>query len=460
MAESYELTDAHSIIQQLNAALDGHAFLEVRRLLNELPATDIAHLLESTPPKTRNLIWRLINHEREGDILQHLNEEIRNKFADNMPLEQLTQAISKMETDDLADVVGELPKDLSSKVLATMDERDRQRVTEALVYPEDTAGGLMNTDTVTVTSDVSVEVVLRYLRIKGLPKSTASIYVVDDDAHFLGSLDLSTLITSQSDLLVESIMDTQIEAIPVSMPENEVAHIFERRDLLSAPVINEDNQLLGRITIDDVVDVIREEAEHSLMSMAGLDEADDTFAPVWVSVRKRAIWLGINLMTVLIATQVIGLFEDTIKMITALAIIQPIVPSMGGVAGTQTLTLVIRGLSLGHIGRSNSRWLLMKEFSVSFLNGLLWAVVIAILIYFWFYGLDQYTQTDAINLAIAIGGAMLCSLVVGAVTGASLPLIMRKLDMDPVLSGGVILTTVTDVVGFFSLLGIATLLFG
>jgi magnesium transporter len=453
MIETYEQEQSTVQIKQLNEALESGMFVHVRMMLNDMPAADVAHLLESSPPRVRNLLWKLVNVEREGEILNYLNDEIRNYFVDQMAPEHLAQALEGLETDDLADIIGELPESVYLEVMASMSEQDRHRIEAALEYPEDTAGGLMNLDTVTIRAKVTVEVVLRYLRMKGLPESTDSIYVVDLNDRLLGSVSLAKLITARPDTVIEDLIDKNLESIPASMPANEVAQIFERRDLLSAPVIDEQGRLLGRITIDDVVDVIREEAEHSLMSMAGLDEADDTFAPIWSSAKRRAVWLGINLLTVIIAAQVIGVFEDTIKVVTALAILQPIVPSMGGVAGTQTLTLVIRGLSVGHVISGNMRWLILKELGVSVINGLLWAIVVGTLTYFWF------SEEHALYLAIAIGAAMLVNLTVGVFAGAVLPIILKKMNIDPALSGGVILTTITDVVGFFTLLGFATLFF-
>ncbi len=455
MIETYEQEQPVDQLQQLNEALDSGMFVHVRMMLNDMPAAEVAHLLESSPPRARNLLWKLVNIEREGDILNNLNDEIRNNFVDKMAPEQLAQAIEGLETDDLADILGELPESVYLEVMASMTEQDRHRIETALEYPEDTAGGLMNTDTVTIRPKVTVDVVLRYLRMKGLPESTDSIYVVDHSDRLLGSVSLATLITSKPELMVEELLDGNVESIPVTQPENEVAQIFERRDLLSAPVVNEEGQLMGRITIDDVVDVIREQAEHSLMSMAGLDETDDTFAPVWSSAKRRAIWLGINLLTVLLAAQVIGVFEKTIQAVTALAILQPIVPSMGGVAGTQTLTLVIRGMSLGHIVSSNSRWLVLKELGVSFINGILWALAVGALTYFFWFSNNQH----ALLLAASIAGAMVVNLVVGVFAGATLPMILKKFNIDPALSGGVVLTTITDVVGFFTLLGFASLFF-
>jgi len=365
--ENFEKEYSSDHLQRLNDALQSGMFVQVRMMLNELPAADVAHFLESTPPKERNILWRLINTEREGRVLQFLDDEIRNEFASNMEPAELAAATRHLDIDDQADIFGDLPDKIVKEVLASMRVQDRHRIEHALSYPEDSAGGLMNTDVVTVRPQVTCEVVLRYLRMKGeLPKSTDCIYVVDSEDKFLGSIPLSWLITSQSDETVDEILDGSVQPIPVTLPDDDVARLFERRDLTSAPVVDDEGKLLGRITIDDVVDVIIEDADHSLMSMAGLDESDDTFAPVFTSAKRRAVWLGINLITVMVAVSVIGLFEDTIKIVTALAILQPIVPSMGGIAGTQTLTLVIRGISVGHISSNNFRWLMFKELGVAF----------------------------------------------------------------------------------------------
>lgn len=456
--ENFENEYSSEHLQQLNKALHSGMFVQVRMMLNELPAADVAHFLESTPPKERDILWRLINTEREGQVLQFLDDEIRNEYAVKMEPAELAAATRNLEVDDQADILGDLPDKIVQEVLASMRVQDRHRIEHALSYPEDSAGGLMNTDVVTVRPLVTIEVVMRYLRMKGkLPRSTDSIYVVDSEDKFIGAISLSTLITSQPEQTVDEVLDNEVQAIPVSLPDDDVARLFERRDLISAPVVDEQGRLLGRITIDDVVDVIIEDADHSLMSMAGLDENDDTFAPVVTSAKRRAVWLGINLITVMVAASVIGVFEDTIAAVTALAILQPIVPSMGGIAGTQTLTLVIRGLSVGHISRNNFRWLMMKELGVSILNGLLWALVVGISVYLWFHFMQS--SKHALLLGITIGGAMVINLIAGATLGAILPMIMTRLKIDPALSGGVVLTTVTDMVGFFAFLGLATVFF-
>jgi len=456
--ENFEKEHSSDRLHQLNDALESGLFVQVRVMLNRLPPADIAHMLESTPPKERKVLWRLVDCEREGEVLQFLNEDLLTAFAEDMAPADLAAAMSNLDTDDLADILGDLPDKITKEVLASMNYQDRTRIEQALQYPEDTAGGLMNTDTVAVRQAVTIEVVLRYLRMKKeIPKNTDSIYVVDNQDKLIGTVQLATLITSQPDQMVEEVVNSEIEAIKAALPDTDVASIFERRDLVSAPVVDDEGKLLGRITIDDVLDVIIEDADHSLMSMAGLDENDDTFAPVFTSAKRRAVWLGINLITVMVAAFVIGVFEETIAAVTALAILLPIVPSMGGIAGTQTLTLVIRGLSVGHISNSNFRWLMMKELGVSIINGLLWAFVVGICVFSWFT-LVQYSDY-AVQLGLTIAGAMTINLIAGATLGAILPMMMTKMKIDPALSGGVVLTTVTDMVGFFAFLGLATLFF-
>jgi magnesium transporter len=330
-----------------------------------------------------------------------------------------------------------------------MDSQDRERVEEVLAYEEDTAGGLMNTDTVTIRADITMDVVLRYLRRhRSLPEMTDSLLVVSRNGVLVGILPLTTMLVSSPSATVREVMETDITTINVNMPDSEVANVFERQDLVTAPVVNDDNILLGRITIDDVVDVIRDDADHSLMSMAGLDEDEDTFAPVKQTTKRRAVWLGINLVTAFIASAVIGMFEGTIEKVVALAVLMPIVASMGGIAGSQTLTLVIRGMAVGQISSGNLKWLLNREFTVSMINGALWAAVVSGLAMLWF---------NDITIGIVIASALMINLVVAAIAGTVLPYFLKSRDIDPALAGGVILTTITDVVGFLSFLGLASI---
>jgi len=446
MKEKEKLQDR---LHYIAAALDAGTFYNVRSLLNGLHPAEIAHLLESLPRQQRELLWELVDPDVDGDILIHVNDELRASLIRDMAPQELVAAAEGLETDDLADILNDFPATVIREVLQSMDEQNRHRLEAVLSYPEDTAGGLMNTDTVTVRADVTLDVVQRYLRLRGtLPEMTDNLYVVDRNDTYLGQLPLSVLLIEAPSVKVIEAMTIEVESIPASMHANDVANIFEHRDLVSAPVTDENNKLLGRITIDDVVDVIRDVAEHSMMSMAGLDEQDDMFAPVLVSARQRGVWLGINLLTALIASYVIGLFEDTLDKLVALAVLMPIVASMGGIAGSQTLTLVIRGIALGQIGGANARQLLVKELSVSILNGLLWASVVAAVVILWF---DDY------QLGAIIGVAIIINLLCAAFAGATIPMVLRRFGADPALGGSVMLTTVTDVVGFMVFLGLATL---
>ncbi|WP_396587399.1 magnesium transporter [Bermanella sp. R86510] len=437
-------------IQHLETALESGALSQVRRILNsDLQAADVAHLLESSPPKERKLLWGLIDEENEGDVLQHLSDDIQSWLLNQMSVQEMANAISDLDADDIADVLQNLPDKVTQEVLTTMDAQDRDRIEAVLSYSEDSAGGLMNTDTITVRPDITIEVVLRYLRRhRSLPDMTDSLLVVNRRDEFIGSLPINKILVTDGETTVREVMSTDIINIDPEMPATQVATLFERHDLISAPVVDpETHKLLGRITIDDVVDVIREEADHSLLSMAGLDEDEDTFSPALKTSRRRAVWLGINLITAFVASGVIGMFQDTLDKVVALAVLMPIVASMGGIAGSQTLTLVIRGQAIGHLDSGNMGWLVNREFIVGLTNGILWSIVIALATYIWFQDLQ---------ISIIIGVAIIINLIIAVLAGALLPLILKKLGIDPALAGSVILTTVTDVVGFLAFLGLAT----
>lgn len=437
------------ILEAVNEALNFGDYAAVTQQLAELHPAEIAHLLESLPPAERTIVWDQTSSELHGDVLLFVNDEVRSGLIERMDSDALVSAAETLETDDLADILPDLPGSVISELLQAMDEQDRHRLETVLKYPEDTAGGLMNVDTITLRPDVSLEVVIRYLRYRGkLPDMTDKLLVVNREDRYLGYVPLADVVTSDPRSKVKEVMNSTVEAIDVDMPSIEVARMFEKLDFVSAPVVDADRKLLGRITIDDVVDVIRDEADHSFMSRAGLDEDDDMFAPVVRSTQRRSVWLGVNLLTALLASWVIGLFDTTIEQLVALAVLMPVVASMGGIAGSQTLTLVIRGLALGHVGSSNQRLLLRKELSVGALNGLLWSIVIGVVAYFWF---------DSIQLGIIIAMAIMCNLVVAAFSGATIPLLLKRFGVDPALAGSVVLTTVTDVVGFFVFLGLAAL---
>ena len=451
MSNPQELQPQTDHALELHQAIDSGSLYEVRQMIKTLPTAGIAHLLESSPPRSRGVLWQLIDKDSEGEVLQYLNEDIQGQILSELNAEQVAELTFGLETDDLADILQQLPQQVAAQVLEAMDEQDRHRVESILSYNEDTAGGLMHTDTITVRPTHTLELVLRYLRRHdSLPAMTDTIYVVTRDDRLLGRMPLVTLLVSDPQTKVNELMLEDLEGIPVNMEARKVAQLFEQHDWVSAPVVDEAGKLLGRITIDDVVDVIRDSTEHSLMSMAGLDEEDDTFAPVAKTARRRALWLGVNLMTAVFASMVIYLFQDTLDAVVALAILMPIVANMGGVAGSQTLTLVVRGLALGHIGPANSRWLLIRELGVAALNGLTWAAVIGTITLIWY-------QDFALSLIIA--AAMMINLITAALAGAYLPLLLNRLNIDPALAGSVALTTVTDSVGFLSFLGLAQLFY-
>ncbi len=437
-------------LRSFTQALEGGTLASVRMMLNGLHPAEIAHVLESLPAYEREMLWELVDEKVGGDVLLHLNDEVRAGLIREMEPSELVAAAEGLETDDLADFLTDLPDVVIHEVLQSMDEQDRHRLESVLHYPEDTAGGLMNTDTITVRPDVTLDVVLRYLRLRGeLPEMTDNLFVVNREDRYLGKLPLTALLTQPDNLTVSQVMVADDEPILATMSASDVATQFEHHDLVSAPVVDEQRRLLGRITIDDVVDVIRDEGEHSLLSMTGLDEEEDMFAPVAVSARHRGVWLGINLLTAFLASWVIGLFEQTIEKAVALAVLMPIVASMGGIAGSQTLTLVIRGIAVGKIGDTNAYRLLARELAVGLLNGMLWALVVAAITVMWF---GDY-QIGAI-IAIAI----VANLAIAALAGVLIPMMMRRFGADPALGGSVLLTTVTDVVGFMAFLGLATLL--
>jgi magnesium transporter len=442
---------APSHLEALRHALDQGTMRHVHRLVNSLHPAEIASLLESLPPAQRELVWDLVDPELEGDVLVELNEEVRAGLIREMETDELVAAAEGLEVDDLADLLRELPETVHQRVLRSMDSQDRERLNTVLQYAEDTAGGLMNTDTISVRPDVTLETVLRYLRMRGeVPDKTDVLFVVNRHDRYLGLLHVTRLLTEDPDRTVGEVMNTEIAGIAPETPASEVASLFQDRDLLSAAVVAPaDGRLLGRITVDDVVDVIRDEAEHSVMSMAGLDEDADMFGAVVPSARRRGVWLGINLVTAFLAAWVVGLFEATIQQIVALAVLMPIVASMGGVAATQTLTLIVRGLALGQIERANARWLLTKELAVALLNGLAWATVVALVAWAWFRD---------VRIAGVIFAAMIVNLVAAALAGVLVPLGLKRFGVDPAVAGGVIVTTVTDVIGFAALLGLGTLL--
>lgn len=416
--------------------------------LGELHAADLAHILESLPPEQRKRVWELIDPEVHGEVLGLMREEARASIIGELPEEQLVAAAGEMLAEDLAEVLETLPADLSDAIVDRLEEEHRRRLEVVRSFPEGTAGRLMDSEVLGVHDDVTMAVVLRWIRRhEVLPSHTDALMVVDEESHYLGKLDIATVLTAQPESLVRDLMRRDVDKVLADASTHDVVALFERRDLMSVAVVDERDVLLGRISVDGVVDLIRQEAEHSMMKQAGLDEEEDLFAPVVPSAKRRGVWLGINLITVFLAAWVIGQFEEVLEKFVALAVLMPVVASMGGIAGSQTLTLTIRGLALDQIAKSNVRWLTFKEIGVGVLNGIVWSVVVAFVAYLWFF--------DA-GIAAVIAVATILNLLAAALSGIWIPLMLNRMGIDPALSGAVILTTVTDIIGFLSFLGLAT----
>ena len=437
-------------LDAVRKALTAGRLKRVAKTLRRMHPAKVAGLLEALPPDERRSVWSMVDTERAGKVLTYLHDEIRTALAQELDMEDLVTSAQHLELDDLVDLIQSLPEQLGLRLMQAASGSRREQLESMLSYPEDSAGGLMNADAIEVRADVRIGTVLRYLRLReSLPPQTDMLMVVDRQGSYQGSLRLGALVTAEPTRRVLDVMQTDINAITVDTGSAEVARMFQDLDLLSAPVVDSHNRLLGRITIDDVVDLIRENSDRTMMQMAGLDDEADIFAPIMVSSRRRAVWLGINLLTAFLASWVIGCFQATLSQLVALAVRMPVVASMGGIAGSQTLTLVIRGLALRQVQKGNIRLLLNREVGVSILNGALWAVVIALLAVAWFgnWGIGG-----------VLGAAILINLLCAALAGLAIPLVLDRLGIDPALAGSVILTTVTDVIGFSSFLGLATVL--
>ncbi len=420
---------------------------QIRRLLKNMPASEIAHALESSPPKQRNLLFSLLKTEEEGDVLFELGEEIQQDLVSNISNDELTKAVKELELDEIVDILQNLPRERMQNILSNMSMVDRQRIEMGLTFRDDTAGGLLNTDVISVRPNNTINEVINYLRDQGdLPENTDKIFVVNNDNEYLGQLLISVIITSDPSMIVREIMETEISPIDIDLSDKEVAVIFERNNLISSSVIDKEGKLIGRITIDDVVDVIREDADQNLLGMAGV--AEDTFAPPGRAAKTRVFWLGLNLITAFIAASAISIFQDIIDKIVYLAVLMPIVASMGGVAATQTLTIVLRGLTLEQINTSNIGWLFKRELAVSILNGIVLSALVGLVTYLWF--------NDKI-ISFLISFALIINLISSVIAGILVPLILRKFKQDPAIGGSVVVTTVTDVIGFISFLGLATI---
>lgn len=420
---------------------------QIKRILSGMHPSEVAHSIESLPPKERKFLWSLIDTQNEGEIIAELHDEIQQELILDISPEELITIIRDLELDEIVDILQNLPYKKTENILSAMSKRDRQRIQEALVYPEDSAGGLMNTDVISVRPKHNLEVVMRYLRAqRELPKNTDQIFVVSRENRYLGCLPISSIVVSDPTLNVRELMETETQPLEVNINDKDVSRLFEQNDWVSAPVVDDQSRLIGRITIDDVVDVIMEDADQNFLGMAGV--AEDTFAAPARAARSRILWLSINLLTAFIASMTISLFQTTIDQIVYLAILMPIVASMGGVAGTQTLTIMIRGLTLQQINQSNLKWLYKREVAVSIVNGILLSVLVGGITYFWF---------DDMIIAALICAAMVTNLICSAIAGIFIPVVLRKFNQDPAIAGSVVVTTVTDVIGFFSFLGLATL---
>jgi len=436
-------------LERLSEALDSGVQQQVKNLIENLSGPEIGDLLESLPSPERLAVWELTDPALDGEILVEVGDEVRAGLIRGMSQEQLVKAVGDLDLDDLADILDDLPDTVIREVLRSMDRLDRERLERVLSYPEDSAGGLMDPNVMTIRRDVTLDVVLRYVRARGDLRDDIldQIYVVDRAGRYRGVLKIRDLLTHDPDTKVADVMDTTRTPIDASTSSRQVAIEFEHHDLVSAPVVADDGLLVGRITVDDVVDVIREEAEHSILTVAGLDEDEDMFAPVFQAARRRWLWLGINLVTALLAAFVLYAFEPTLDQIVATAVLFPVVMSMGGIAGTQTLTLMIRGMATGQVSMGNAAWMFRKEFAVGLLNGLLFSVVMAVIAYYWYAD---------IGLGLVMASAILINLIAGASAGAVIPVILKRLKIDPALAGGVVLTTVTDVIGILAFIGLAS----
>ena len=442
--------DIEQLRQDVSVALEADDRDAIYKILGTANIAQTSILLESLPSQQRDQIWPQIDPALLGAVLLETGDEVRDNKLKELSSTEIAEIIETLpDVDDQADIILALPTDKLVDILHTLDAQKREKLESVLSYNDDTAGGLMNIDQITIRADVSLDVVLRYLRIRGeMPNHTDQLFVTDRHDHYLGALFLGDLLTNDPDVLVKNIMRTDVSAMHAHISDTEVAREFENYDLVSAPIVDEEHKLIGRITIDDVVDVIRDEGERSIMSMAGLDDEEDLFSPALTSAKRRGVWLGINLLTAFLAAGVIGFFENILEQVVALAILITIVPSMGGIAGSQTLTLAIRGLALGQLGSSNYKSLIKKEISIGILNGLIWALVVASFSIIWF---------ENFNIGAVIGFALIVNLVAGAFAGAVIPALLRQFGIDPAIAGGVILTTFTDVIGIIAFLGLATL---
>lgn len=441
------LIDQENLQKILDAKDKELSLNKIKKILSEMHSSQIAHALESSPPEQRRLLFSLLKTSEEGDVLADVGEEIQQDLISRISNDELSEAVKELELDEVVDILQNLPEERMQNILSKMSLRDRKRIEQGLIYSDDTAGGLLNTDVLSVRPNHTVEVVTRYLREqKILPENTDKIFVVSKEDKYIGEISINRLITSDISEKIEVLLIPDAEPIHVDKSDKDVAKIFERNNLISAAVVNSGGELIGRITIDDVVDVILEDADQNFLGMAGV--AEDTFAPPGRAARSRVFWLSMNLITAFIASLSINIFQETLDKVVYLAVLMPIVASMGGVAATQTLTIVLRGLTLDQINSSNISWLFKRELAVSILNGIVLSILVGTATYIWF---QNYL------ISILISCALIINLISSVFAGVFVPIILRKLKQDPAIAGSVVVTTVTDVIGFLSFLGLATI---
>ena len=420
------------------------------KLLNSLHPADVAFILESLPLDDRLIVWDLVRADRDGEILLEVSDSVRQTLIADMDSTELLAAAEQLDTDEIADIAADLPEDVLQDLLQSLDSNNRERLESALSYPEDQVGALMDFDIVTIRDDISLEVALRYLRkIKKLPELTDKLFVVNRSQKILGVLSLKKIVVNEPELMVKDVMAQDAVLFKDSDDAAEAAKAFERYDLVTAPVVNDQNKLVGRITVDAVMDYIREETDSSALSMVGLREGEDIFSSIWKSVRNRWAWLAINLITALIASRVIGVFEGSIEKVVALAALMPIVAGVGGNSGNQTTTMIVRAIALGQVSVSHLRQLLFKEIGVAILNGILWGGVLGFIAYY-LYGNS--------SLALVMTTAMTLNLILAAIMGVMIPFTLSKSGRDPAVGSSVLITAMTDSGGFFIFLGLATLI--
>ncbi len=422
---------------------------ELREKLDELHAADIAFILEALPIEQRLIVWDLVKTDLDGDILIEVSDAVRESLIATMSPEELRKATEQLDTDEIADLAPDLPTNVMRDVFRALSIEEREQLRAAMSYPEDSVGALMDFNMVHVREDVTLEVVSRYLRrFDELPDHTDQIFVVDRDDHFKGVLPINLIVVNEPETVVSELMQTEIIELNPDEKADQAAQSFERYDLVSAPVVDKDGRLVGRVTVNVVLDFIRAESEADLLNQVGLREEEDIFASVWKSAKNRWAWLALNLCTAFFASRVIGSFENTIEKFVALAALMPIIAGIAGNSANQTTTIIIRSLALGQVSQNNARHLMMKELAISGLNGLVWGGIA---------GLFAYGLYHSIPLGMVVTGAMVLNLIVGAIVGMYIPLFMHKTGRDPAIGSSVMITAITDSGGFFIFLGLATI---